>query len=167
MTKNWQLRPASCGPPMQANSICGGCGARLDLFGDHTVSCASCGLYARHNRLRDAFAVELRLAGVPVRTEVQLPGSQSRPADIFIADPESAVPTAVDVSVVHPLQLSAFSAEDAPGTFAASRELATRTSSAAECAAAGWNFVPICAETTGAWGLKRRNACGRSSTSKV
>ena len=107
-----------------------------------------CNIHEAH--LRDNLAAELTAAGVGVRTEVQLPGSGSRPADI--ADPANATPTAIDVSVVHPLQLSASSAEDTPGAFAAAREQAKRSSSTADCAAAGWAFMPVCAETTGAWG---------------
>jgi hypothetical protein len=122
--------------PMQARVSCGGCSTPLDIFGDHALACASCGLYARHNRLRDALAAELVTAGIVVRTEVPLPGASTRPADILVADPDDATPTAVDVSMVHPLQLSSSSAEDIPGSFAAERETAKRATSASACAAA-------------------------------
>jgi hypothetical protein len=140
------------GAPFQANSKCGGCAAVLDCFGDHALSCVSCGLYSRHNRLRDALASEHIIAGEAVQVEVNLPGVLTRPADIMVAEPSDATPAAVDVSVVHPLHLSSLSAEITPGAAAASREAEKTASSAAACGAEGWRFHPVCVETTGAWG---------------
>ena len=137
---------------MQARSVCGGCASPLDPFGDHALACAACGMYARHNRLRDALAEEFRSAGQSVQLEVQLPGGSPRPADLLLLQPDEPTPAAVDVSVVHPLHLSSPSAEDTPGSFAAAREVDKQSSSAADCSRVGWRFSPVCAETTGAWG---------------
>ena len=149
----WQaLLRFRCGVPFQARCRCGGCAAALDSFGDHALSCCSCGLYARHNRLRDALAAEFLTAGQPLQVEAQLPGSSLRPADILVLEPGDLAPVAVDVAVVHPLHPSALSAEDTPGTAAASREAEKRATSAKACEAQGWRFAPVCAECTGGWG---------------
>ena len=149
----WQaLLRFRCGVPIQARATCGGCSAALDSFGDHALSCTACGLYACHNRLRNAFAEEFLAAGQSVQLEINLPGANQRPADILLLQPDEPSPVAVDVSVVHPLHLSSPSAEDTPGTSAAAREDDKHVGSAASCAAAGWKFIPVCAETTGAWG---------------
>ena len=97
----------------------------MDPFGDHALSCAACGRYARHNRLRQALAFEYEQAGLSCRIEVHLPGLLSRPADILAVEPEEASPAASDVSVVHPLRPSAAPAapaEESPGAAAAARE---------------------------------------------
>jgi hypothetical protein len=149
----WQaLLRFRCGVPFQAHALCGGCGSPLDPFGDHALSCTACGLYARHNRLRNALAAEYSSSGQAVQLEVHLPGSNPRPADILLVEPDEPAPKAVDVSVVHPLHPSSVSAEDTPGTSAASREGDKQKSSAAGCRAVGWRFSAVCAETTGAWG---------------
>ena len=138
--------------PFKAGGCCGGCNKRLDPYGDHALSCASCGLYARHNRLRDALGAECAAAGWAVILEAPLPGALQRPADILVSVPEDAAPLAVDVSVVHPLHLSSPSAEDTPGLFADKREQAKLSVGAAACKTAGWKLTPVCVETTGTWG---------------
>ena len=124
----------------------------MDSFGDHALACGPCGMYARHNRLRGAVAVESELAGLPPRLEVCLPGSLVRPADLLLVEPDDTLPTAMDPSVVHPLRLSSPFAEATPGSAAAMREVDKRSSNTAGCAAQGWRFIPVAAETTGGWG---------------
>ena len=51
------------GLPVMKAGFCEGCLGRRDAFGDHAMACASCGIYARHNTLRDALASELRKVG--------------------------------------------------------------------------------------------------------
>ena len=153
-----------CGVPLLPRARCGGCDAVMDTFGDHALSCASCGRYARHNRLRQAVAFEYEQAGQPFRLEVELPGQLSRPADILAVEPEEASPAAVDVSVVHPLRPSAApaaSAEVVPGASAEAREAEKLAAAGGACAAAGWRFVPLCADTTGAWGPRAKGALRR------
>ena len=60
-----------CGVPLMPRARCGGCDAAMDTFGDHALSCASCGRYARHNRLRQAVAFEYEQAGQAFRLEVE------------------------------------------------------------------------------------------------
>ena len=113
-------------------------------------------MYARHNRLHGAVAVESELAGLPPRLEVCLPGSLVRPADLLLVEPDDTLPTAVDPSVVHPLRLSSPFAEATPGSAAAMREVDKRSSNTAGCAAQGWRYIPVAAETTGGWGPEAR-----------
>ena len=141
-----------CGIPFQQKGRCGGCSATLDCFGDHALACTSCGLYSRHNRLRDALAQEFVAAGHVIRIEAHLPGDSSRPADVLVLDPSDPSPMAIDVSIVHPLRLSSLSAEVTPGSAAATRESGKLASAGQPCRVEGWRFVPVCAETTGSWG---------------
>jgi hypothetical protein len=139
------------GLPFPHGVDCGGCGARQDCLGDHALSCASCGTYARHNLFRDALAAEYNRAGIPTRLEPPLPdGSRS---DVLVLEPSEAAPRHVDVSVVHSLHHTSSPAEVTPGTAAAQREADKLNSDAArECARLRLRFIPVGAETTGAWG---------------
>ena len=104
--------------PLMAHAHCNGCGTLMDPFGDHAVGCPACGLYARHNRIRNALAQECTLAGIRFLLEVTLPGSSLRPDDTLLFFlPEKAAPRAVDVSAVYPLHPSSLLAEVVPGVF--------------------------------------------------
>ena len=121
-------------------------------MGDHTLWCTSSGRYARHNVIRDTLAHSLRGFGFSCRTEVQLPGSTLVPADIFVQNLSDDPSTAVDVSVVHPLQPSrSASAAVAAGTAAEERALAKVRDYEEACQARSWRFVAFVAESTGAW----------------
>ena len=122
----------------------------MDAFGDHAVGCHSCGLYARHNVVRDALAKECELAGERTRIEQELPGRVDRPADVFVVERDEADPLAVDVSIVHPLHLSSLKAVVTPGETAEQAEKAKSAHSKETCRQAGWRFTGACAETTGA-----------------
>ena len=63
------------------------------------------GLYKRHNTMRDVFVDLAAAAGLCCRTNVSLPGTSLIPADLLLPS-FTDVPTAVDVSVVHPLHPS-------------------------------------------------------------
>ena len=145
-----------CGIPFPARALCGGCSTVLDAYGDHALCCTCCGLYNRHNILRDTLADEFRLAGYQVTTEEPLPGAGERPADVFLAVAADGLPDATDVSVGHPLQLSLPLAEVAPGALAERLERAKSAASVEACRRAGWHFTQACAETTGAWGPSAR-----------
>ena len=152
----WQaLRRFRLGLPFPAGVDCGGCGARQDVLGNHALSCASCGIYARHNLFRDALATEFNRAGVLTRLEPPLPdGSRS---DVLLLEQSEAAPRHLDVSVVHPLHHASASSEVSPGAAAARREAEKLNSDAAkECARLRLRFTPAGAETTGAWGPEAR-----------
>jgi hypothetical protein len=148
----WQaLLRFRLGIPLAGPCRCSGCGEVADRFGDHALSCSRCGLYARHNRVRDALALEAVLAGEQVRLEKGPPSSSLRPGDVLCLDFSDSV-LAVDTTVVHPLHPSARAAEDTPGAAAARAEERKVSAEAPVCRAAGWLFEAAGVETTGSWG---------------
>ena len=127
------------------------CGACQDPFGDHALSCTAMGLYRRHNTLRDAFVDIATSAGLACRTSVGLPGTNLVPADLFLPTFSDA-PTAVDVSVVHPLHPSR-SAQAAVTAGAAAEARAEEKVKlyGEQCRERHWDLWAVVSETTGAW----------------
>ena len=124
----------------------------MDAMGDHALSCPSTGLYRRHNRIRDAFFELAHDAGWSPELEVSLPGLAERPTDILCRS-TFGKPLAIDVTISHPLRLSAPIA--ARGEVAAAAEAAEqrkRHTSLSACANAGWGFRAVAMETTGGFG---------------
>jgi hypothetical protein len=142
----WRL-----GVPLGLPLKCSACGLSQDPMGDHALCCTSLGIYTRHNCLRDTLATELCSLGFPCRTEVCLPGTSQVPADIFLPHIGEDSPTAVDVSVVHPLQPSASKATVTTGTAAEARAESKVRTYGEQCRVRSWAFVAFVAETTGAW----------------
>ena len=99
----WRLGlPLSANPPQ----LCLACQCPQDPFGDHTLCCSACGIYGRHNFVRDALGEELQDSGFKVSREVPIPsGGGRRPADLLIEALESE-PLAADIGLVHPLLLN-------------------------------------------------------------
>ena len=124
----------------------------MDSLGDHALTCASAGLYRRHNRVRDTVFHLAREAGWAPELEVALPALTERPADI-LCRATFGKPLAIDVTVSHPLRLSSTLATR--GEVAAAAEAAEnrkRAASQAACEQAGWGFRPAAFETTGGLG---------------
>ena len=83
------------------------CQAVADPFGDHHVGCGGNGdRIHRHNSIRDAIFSAAQPAALAPRRELPslIPGSQARPADIFLPNWERGRPTAFDVTVISTLQ---------------------------------------------------------------
>ena len=128
---------------------CPGCGAQQDFFGDHALSCASMGRYARHNRLRNFFEDLFNEAGFATQIEAQIPTSTLRPADILVDGFSGDFPTAFDVTVSHALRPSISLAGVECGksaALAAESKIASYTSA---CDACHWHFCPLAMETSG------------------
>jgi len=121
-------------------------------MGDHALCCSASGLWRRHNEIRDVFVLFLSRAGFHCTLEVELPGSERRPADIFISQGWGSRPVALDISVVHPLGANFHHGDCVAGAAAETREKAKIALYGQACEAAGWDFVPLVVETTGAWG---------------
>ena len=86
---------------------CTACPHQSDSRGDHAISCGYEGeRISRHNHLRDALyntAVQACLG--PTREERALiPGSDAKPADVLIPNWSGGKDTAMDITVVNPLQ---------------------------------------------------------------
>ena len=142
----WRL-----GIPLGLPIACVACGACQDAYGDHALSCAAMGTYRRHNTVRDAF-VDLAVgAGLQCRTSVGLPGTNLVPGDLFLPA-FSDVPSAVDVSVVHPLHPSRMSqAAVTTGAAAEARAVEKVALYGDQCKERSWDLWAVVAETTGAW----------------
>ena len=86
---------------------CPACGRHSDKNGDHAISCGSDGeRIARHNHLRDVlYQTAVSAALAPTKEDrALLPGTDARPADVFIPHWTHGKDTALDVTVVNPLQ---------------------------------------------------------------
>ena len=87
---------------------CVACGQESDVYGDHTIGCSYEGerIY-RHNVLRNALYDTCKQASLaPAKEQSALiPGSQARPADIYLPGLADGRDTALDVCVVSPLQI--------------------------------------------------------------
>ena len=109
---------------------------------------------ARHNHLRDALyhtAVSAALA--PTKEgRALLPGTDARPADVLISNWTGGKDTALDVTVVNPLQAAMVAqAATTPGhalTMAYNRKM---QGTAAACRREGMVFIPLPVETLGGW----------------
>ena len=134
---------------------CPACPRHSDQEGDHAISCGSEGeRIARHNHLRDALyhtAVSAALA--PTKEgRALLPGTDARPADVLISNWTGGKDTALDVTVVNPLQAAMVAqAATTPGhalTCAYKRKM---QGTAAACRREGMVFIPLPVETLGGW----------------
>ena len=95
------LLPTGCTLPG-----CPLCEEPVDPFGDHFVCCSKNGLTRRHNALRDAIFDVLMQSAIPAAKEVTS-RNRRRPADILLVAWERGRDVAVDLTVTHPLSLSA------------------------------------------------------------
>ena len=126
-----------------------------DRRGDHAVSCSSQGeRTARHNHLRDILyhtAVSASL-GPTKEGRFLVPGTGDRPADVLIPHWTGGRDTALDVTVINPLQSATVAqAATTPGhalNVAFDRKV---KKAGAACQAAGIEFIPLPAETLGGW----------------
>ena len=134
---------------------CPACHLNSDKEGDHAISCGSQGeRIARHNHLRDAlFHTAVSAALGPTREDRALiPGSDARPADVLIPNRTGGRDTALDVTVVNPLQVALVNrAAVNPGhalEYAFGRKM---TASSDACRRADIAFIPLAVETLGGW----------------
>ena len=84
------------------------CPVCQDPLGDHQLGCGgNSDRILRHNSLRDAVSAAQSAALAPRREAPSLvPGSQSRPADIYLTCWKRGHPVAVDVTVISTMQRS-------------------------------------------------------------
>jgi hypothetical protein len=94
-------------PMYPESSSCSSCQQTNDSMGDHAVGCGGDrDRIARHDRLRDAIFNAAHSAALAPRMEVAglIPGSNSRPADVFLPSWENGKAAAIDVTVISSLQ---------------------------------------------------------------
>ena len=169
------------GLPLDAleTRFCPGCGAAMDGFGDHVLSCHKLGTYARHNEVRNELASICSDLNLRVEVEKGPDGSVLRPGDVLVHGLVD-VPLAVDVGVVHTLQSSNILADVQPGQHAKKMERRKVLERQALCRHCGWSFSPFVMETIGVWGGKanyllqkpvtvwaNNNGCSKSDASII
>jgi hypothetical protein len=132
---------------------CKCCNSPMDPTGDHALCCSAAGVYRRHNHVRNFLYSISQEVGWSPSLEEMLPGTQTRPADVLLSSLDAS-PTAVDVTIVHPLRPSGqtIAGSAHPGNAAAQAEATKTTASASPCAERHWLFRPFGMEVTGALG---------------
>ena len=125
------------------------------MLADHAIACGMEGeRIARHNRLRDMlFQVCSQAALSPVKEERALiPGREARPADVLLPSWHQGQDTALDVTVVSPLQLALVEkAAEQPGAALTHAFDRKQRQSFEDCKAEGVHFSPLPVETLGGW----------------
>ena len=107
----------------------------------------------RHDPIRDMLFSAAQAAALAPRKEVHslIPGSSSRPADVYLPNWKRGQPAAIDMTVISTLQQQTrTAAANTPGhalTVAEERKMAAH---AEACHAVGVLFIPLAAETLGA-----------------
>ena len=165
-SRSWTLLARlRLGQPLDAldTRFCPGCGAAMDCFGDHVLSCHKLGIYARHNKVRNELASICGEIDLRVELEQGPGGSPLRPGDVLVHGLD-ADPLAVDVGVVHTLQSSINSADVQPGPLAKKMEQRKVLERQALCRRNGWSFSPFAMETIGVWGGKARHLLQKLAT---
>ena len=131
------------------------CQAEADPQGDHQVGCGGNGdRIFRHDSIRDALFSAAHSAALAPRKEVPalIPGSSSRPADIYLPNWRRGQPSALDVTVISSLQrMTLEGAATTQGfSLAVGKERKMAAHSAA-CHSVGVSFIPLVVEALGGW----------------
>ena len=134
---------------------CPYCAGILDILGDHSLNCGGHGdRIARHDRLRDAIHDKSASASLAPRKEQKdlIPGSRSKPGDIFIPSWKSGKPAAFDVTVTSSLQASVIvHAAETSGYALKQAEEKKFSKHNQGCEDQGITFIPLAVETLGGW----------------
>ena len=108
----------------------------------------------QHDSIRDAVFSAAQSAALKPRKEVPslIPGTQSRPADIFLPNWRRGRLASLDVTVISTLQqLTLQGAASSPGYALAVGKERKRASHAEACHSVGVNFIPLVVESLGGW----------------
>jgi hypothetical protein len=131
------------------------CRAHSDKEGDHAIGCAINGeRISRHNHIRDALfnAAAQATLGPVKEPDGLLTGSDDRPADILIPYWTQGRSTALDVSVISPLQAAQVERCALDGGKAVeSRYTEKMRKYHGRCEREGLTFIPMVVDTLGGW----------------
>ena len=124
-----------------------------DVHGDHSTGCKNEGerIY-RHNTLRDTVHATAKGAGIPVAKEERslLPGTEEKPADVYLPGWANGLDAALDITVVSPLQSQLVKkAAEEPGSAARKRYKEKQSKYLQPCKNEGIEFLPVVVETLG------------------
>ena len=138
---------------MFPDGACPVCHSATDPFGDHHVGCGgNSDRILRHNSLRDAIFTAAQTAALAPRRELPslIPGSMSRPADVYLPSWERGRPAALDVTVISTMQSATIQgASTIQGHSLQVGEARKLAAHANACNDVGVSFIPIVFETLG------------------
>ena len=151
--------------PEGESATCPACGNEVDIYGDHLLCCRRNNYYGRHFAVQESLATMAQAGGQPfvreaplTKTNRDIQGAALRPADLLLRALQGGVDTAVDVTVVHPLQ-----AREMPWTkekadaFLKQAETRKTNKYRAACEQQGWAFVPAAFDSWGGVGPKAKD----------
>ena len=134
---------------------CTACPLQSDTKGDHAISCGYEGeRIARHDHLRNALYNTCSQACLGPSREVRdlVAGSGARPADLFLPYWTGGMDTALDITVVNPLQAGMVEQAAVTPGHALAKSFERKMAKHGEgCRRAGVKFVPLPMETLGGW----------------
>ena len=140
---------------VEEGARCSICQVLADPLGDHQVGCGGNGdRIHRHDSVRDALFSAAQTAALAPRKEVPslIPGTSSRPADVYLPNWRRGRPAALDVHIISTLQqLTLKEASVTQGHALSVGEERKRAAHAEACHAVGVTFIPMVVETLGGW----------------
>ena len=142
-------------PIFEQDGPCPACNRPSDKYGHHAIACAVNGeRISRHNQLCNVLFKTAQKANLGPAREFRglIPGSSSRPADVFLRNWERGRDAALDVTVISPLQTAVVDQEAAhPGYALRLAWERKMRSSFNACDAQRISFIPLPVETLGGW----------------
>ena len=146
---------------------CTVCSSPIDVYGDHQVGCrGNRDLIRRHDAVRDVLYAAAQSAALAPRKEMPslIPGSSSRPADIFLPQWKGGRPVALDITVISSLQEQTLNnASLVQGSALGVAEAQKLSAHAADCHRVGVQFIPLAVEALGGWSPTASNIIGHVS----
>ena len=137
---------------------CSFCKSSCDPYGDHQIECGSNKeRIDRHDSIRNTLCSSAQAAALCPRKEIPslIPGSKSRPADIYLPYWKHGKPAALDVSVISPLQkLTLESSSMSQGHALSVGAEHKRSVHSDACREVGVSFAPLLVETIDCWSEK-------------
>ena len=138
------------------DGICSACPSPSETMGDHAVACGWGGeRIHRHNMIRDClFSTCTQVCLGPTREDRALiPGTEARPADIYLPGWMAGKDAALDITVINPLAQTYLQHSAATPGYALAQAFERKMTKHGEaCTAAGIVFQPMALDTLGAWG---------------
>ena len=142
-------------PVFSESGQCPACNHHSDMLGDHAISCGNQGeRIARHNSLRDAIfeVTQTACLGATREGRALLPGTEARPADVLIPLWTGGRDTALDMTVINPLQTQQVRhAADKAGAALEAAFTRKMNQAGEACRREGLVFIPMPWETLGGW----------------
>ena len=149
------LRITREGPP------CPVCWGMADSLGDHQIGCGGNGdRIHRHDSIWDALFSVAQTAALAPPKEVPslIPGTSSRPADIYLPNWKRGQPATLDITVISTMQqLTLQGAASTPGYALRVGEERKMAAHAEECRSIGILFVPMVVESLGGGGVRAQS----------